>query len=415
MMQVIMQLWPYIGEYSKAFIAEFVEPQVKASLPGMFKSFHFELIDMGDIPMRVGGIKVYTENVGRDRIIMDMDVAYAGDCNFVVAVGAFKGGLNQFQFKGKLRVILKPLIAFPPMVGGVTAFFLDDPVIDFNLTGLGEMVEVPGLMGAIRSVVTTQVRAIAVLPNEIVVPLTAETDVARLHFSEPDGVVRIGVLEARDLENMDISFIKKGKSDPYAQVSVGAQHFQTAVIDNDLNPKWNEWFEAVVAQASGQALKVEVFDEDAGKDEELGHLTLDLAAVRRKGVSDAWYQLEGAKCGELRLKIHWMNLAASEAALSRSALAPEWKALHPALLMVYVDCVSNLPFPKRDLEPTPVVQIKVGKVCPLPSDPQFHPLPSHPPAAGDEEDVPQAEDGQPALPAQGDVLRERPGAPGCPL
>ncbi len=96
-LQVILQLWPYIGEYTKEFIKEFIEPQVKASMPGPFKSFRFESMDMGDIPLRVGGIKVYTENVGRDRIIMDMDVMYAGDCDFVVSVGAFKGGLNQMQ------------------------------------------------------------------------------------------------------------------------------------------------------------------------------------------------------------------------------------------------------------------------------------------------------------------------------
>ena len=363
--KVIHQLWPYIGAYTKTFIAEFVEPQVKASMPGMFKSFRFEQIDMGDIPLRVTGIKVYTENVGRDRIIMDMDVVYAGDCNFVVAVGAFKGGLNEMQFKGKLRCVLKPLLPYPPMVGGVTAFFLDDPTIDFNLTGMGEMVEIPGLMGAIRSVVTTQVRSICVLPNEIVVPLTAETDVAALHFPAPDGVVRVGVIQARDLENLDISFIKKGKSDPYARVAVGAQHFKTQVIDNDLNPRWNEWFEAVVDQASGQKLLVEVFDEDAGsKDEELGHLTLDLDSIRRKGVTDAWYQLEGAKKGEIRLKIQWLNLTdqpSDLAALTADAdIRTSKSSLNPALLMAYIDCASDLPFPKRDVEPSPLIEIRVG-------------------------------------------------------
>ncbi len=50
-------------------------------------------------PVRLGGIKVYTENVGRDKIVIDMDIAYAGDCNFVVSVGGFKAGLNNLQVK----------------------------------------------------------------------------------------------------------------------------------------------------------------------------------------------------------------------------------------------------------------------------------------------------------------------------
>lgn len=40
--------------------------------------------------------------------------------------------------------------------------------------------------GAVRSVVKQQVGSICVLPNEIVVPLTTETDVVKLYFPEPD-------------------------------------------------------------------------------------------------------------------------------------------------------------------------------------------------------------------------------------
>ncbi len=59
---------------------------------------------------------------------MDLDVTYAGDCEFVVGVGAFRGGMNTLQFKGKLRCILLPLVPQPPLVGGVSAYFLDNPV-----------------------------------------------------------------------------------------------------------------------------------------------------------------------------------------------------------------------------------------------------------------------------------------------
>lgn len=55
---MILQLWPYVGEYARNFLREVIEPQVKAQLPGPFKSFKFLQMDMGDIPCRVGGIKV---------------------------------------------------------------------------------------------------------------------------------------------------------------------------------------------------------------------------------------------------------------------------------------------------------------------------------------------------------------------
>ena len=52
------QLWPYVAEFATQVIKEEVEPEIKAQMPGPFKSFKFVRIDMGDIPCRVGGIKV---------------------------------------------------------------------------------------------------------------------------------------------------------------------------------------------------------------------------------------------------------------------------------------------------------------------------------------------------------------------
>lgn len=37
---------------------EYIEPEVKSQLPAIFRSFKFTKMDMGDIPCRVGGIKV---------------------------------------------------------------------------------------------------------------------------------------------------------------------------------------------------------------------------------------------------------------------------------------------------------------------------------------------------------------------
>lgn len=41
----------------------------------------------------------------------------------------------------------------------------------------------------------------------------------------------------------DISVIGKGKSDPYAVITVGAQEFKTKVISNSVDPKWDYWCE----------------------------------------------------------------------------------------------------------------------------------------------------------------------------
>ena len=43
-----------------------------------------------------------------------------------------------------LRVTLKPLIPIVPIVGGVQVFFLNCPIIDFNLVGVADVLDLPG-------------------------------------------------------------------------------------------------------------------------------------------------------------------------------------------------------------------------------------------------------------------------------
>ncbi|KAK0419418.1 hypothetical protein QR680_014133 [Steinernema hermaphroditum] len=364
--KVLLQLWPYIGEYAGQFMREFIEPQVRAQMPAPFRSFKFLKIDMGDLPCRVGGLKVYTHNVGRDKIIVDMDVVYAGDADFTVQACGFVGGLNQLVVSGKLRCVCQPLLPYPPMIGGISASFIEMPKFDFNLTGMGEFAQLPGLITAIRSIVNSQVAALCVLPNKIVVPLAPNVDVTKLYFPEPDGVIRLKIIEARNLENRDISFLHKGKSDPYCEIQVGSQIFRTRTINNDLNPIFNEHFEAVVDQASGQKLRIELFDEDStGSDEELGRLSIPLDMIRQAGVLDRWFHLEGCKHGELHIKVNWLNLSTEAANLERDQWETEWltadKPIHPAMVMVFVDNVSDLPYPKANLEPSPLVEVTLGK------------------------------------------------------
>lgn len=56
------------------------------------------------------------------------------------------------------------------------------------------------------------------------------------------------MVEAKNLMKKDISVLGKGKSDPYAIVTVGAQQFKTQTIDNNVNPKWDYWCEVKIFQ-----------------------------------------------------------------------------------------------------------------------------------------------------------------------
>lgn len=57
------------------------------------------------------------------------------------------------------------------------------------------------------------------------------------------------MLEAEKLPQMDHFLGIRGKSDPYAKVSIGLQHFRSQTIYKNLNPTWNEVFEVRVVLA----------------------------------------------------------------------------------------------------------------------------------------------------------------------
>lgn len=72
------------------------------------------------------------------------------------------------------------------MIGGISGSFIEMPKYDFDFTGMGEFVQLPGLINAIRSVIDVQIANLCVLPNSIVVSLAPNVDITKLHFPEPD-------------------------------------------------------------------------------------------------------------------------------------------------------------------------------------------------------------------------------------
>lgn len=44
-----------------------------------------------------------------------------------------------------VRVVMKPLIRTIPLVGGLQIYFLNNPTIDFNLVGVADLLDMPGL------------------------------------------------------------------------------------------------------------------------------------------------------------------------------------------------------------------------------------------------------------------------------
>ncbi|XP_044073697.1 extended synaptotagmin-3 isoform X2 [Siniperca chuatsi] len=326
--------------YMEKLLKENIQQAVRMSNSAL-KTFTFTKIHFGRVPLKITGLKAYTTEVDQRVVVLDMNMSYDGDVDIdAVVKEPIKAGVKGLKLQGMLRVILEPLIGEAPLVGGVTFFFIRRPTLQINWTGMTNLLDTPAFSSLSEEAILDIIASLMVLPNRMCVPLIDQVKVDQMRFPLPHGVVRVHVLEARDLMAMDTYMLGlvKGKSDPYATIRVGNRHFKTKTIKENLNPVWKEVYEFVVHEAPGQELEVEIYDEDTDKDDFIGQYHLDLGEVKREKEIDQWFPLEGVPKGEVHLKLQWLSLKTDSSLLMESA-----DGLACAMLAVYLDNASNLP------------------------------------------------------------------------
>ncbi|KAG7330610.1 hypothetical protein KOW79_006832 [Hemibagrus wyckioides] len=345
--KTVNQIWPYACRFLEKVFRENIEPAVKGANTHL-STFSFTRIELGDKPLRVNGVKVYTENVDTRQIIMDLQISFVANTEIEMDIKRYycKAGIKSIQLHGVMRVVLEPLMGKMPLVGAFSLFFLKKPLLDVGWAGLTNILDIPGLNGFSDSLIQDVISSYLVLPNRITVPLVGDVELEQLRFPMPKGILRIHFLEAQDLEGKDKLFggLIKGKSDPYGVVQVANQIFQSKTIKECLNPKWNEVFEATVYEHSGQHLEIELFDEDPDKDDFLGSLMIDLTKLHKEQKVEEWFDLEEVSSGKLHLRLEWLSLRSGADKLQQALWSIRTNdSLSSALLMVYLDSARNLP------------------------------------------------------------------------
>lgn len=367
--RILLQIWPNVNQFARNILKESIEPAVAESLANYkLNGFKFERMILGTIAPRVGGVKVYDKNLSRDEIIMDVDLFYAGDCDISFVLQRIRGGIKDLQIHGMVRVVMKPLITKMPLVGGLQIFFLNNPSIDFNLVGAADILDMPGFSDILRRCIVEQVAKMMVLPNKLPIKLSDEIPTIDLRMPEPEGVLRIHLVQALNLMKKDVSMIGKGKSDPYAIITVGAQQWKTKHIDSNVNPRWDFWCEALISSMKSQELQCELWDWDPGmgiqNDDYLGRCSLNISQVVRFGRLDTWQTLQQAKHGKVELRLSWHRLTTDVTELSRAlteTLLHKNAELSSAVLSVYIDSCKKLPNARAQSKPDPYLAVTVGK------------------------------------------------------
>ncbi|XP_077392042.1 extended synaptotagmin-3 [Festucalex cinctus] len=345
--KVLEQAWPFFGMFMEKLLRENIQTAVRQSSSEL-KTFTFTKIHFGHIPLRIVGIQAYTHEVDHREVVLDMTINYEGDVDIDAELkSAITAGVKGLKLRGMIRVILEPLIGQAPLVGGVTFFFIRRPTLEINWTGMTNILDSPAFSSLSEGTIMDIIASLMVLPNRMCFPLIDQVKVDQMRFPLPRGVVRVHLVEARDLVAKDTYMLGmvKGKSDPYAKLRVGDRKVKSKTIKENLHPRWGETYEFVVHEAPGQELEVELFDEDADKDDFIGRYHLDLGEVKKEKEMDQWFPLDGVQSGEVHLKLHWLSLQSDPTLLKQSN-----KGYACAMLAVYLDNASNLPKDLSEIE-----------------------------------------------------------------
>ncbi|KAK9512888.1 hypothetical protein O3M35_001203 [Rhynocoris fuscipes] len=359
--KIVNQVWPNINRYGNV-LSKAIQKSFKKS------KIIIEHVRVGTISPRIEGVKVYDKNVARNELIIDLNISYVGDCHIAFTFGGFSGGLKDFTVQGTLRVVLKPLIDTVPFVGGLQLYFLKKPTVDFGVDGVADLLDIGGLSERFKEKLMKKVSSMMVLPNKLSINIHHSVPTRIMRFPDPQGVLRVHVVEAKELMKKDVGMFGQGKSDPYAIISLDSKQISlTKTINNTLNPKWDYWCEFFVEAESGQYLTVFVFDKDkTGKDDSLGSTKIEVHYVMEKGEVDTWIPLKEATTGMIHLRMTWLQFSDNISDLKAALLETELlkTPLNTCILMVFVDSAENLPHvygKTGPIQPDPLFEIRVGR------------------------------------------------------
>jgi hypothetical protein len=164
----------------------------------------------------------------------------------------------------------------------------------------------------------------------------------------------VRIIAARNLPDPQVF----GMPDPYVKVKLENQKHKTSVIENSVNPRWDEVFKFQIADENSSQLKMELWNSNVLKDDFLGEYVLSLSGLYRGVERDEWLLLKQCKTNsEIHVKI---------LAVDFGLLPP---AGTPAVTATTSAPVAPAPMPVPAVAPVPQPQY----VAPPPAQPQYAP------------------------------------------
>nr|KAJ0196928.1 hypothetical protein LSAT_V11C700360470 [Lactuca sativa] len=289
----LTKIWPYVDEAASELIKANLEPTLEQYRPMVLSSLSFSKFTLGTVAPQFTGVSIVED--GGEGITMELEMNWDGNPSIILDIKTRLGvGLpvqvKNIAFTGVFRLIFKPLVPEFPCFGAVSFSLRQKKKMDFTLKVVGgDISAIPGVADALESTIRDAVEDSITWPVRKVIPILAG-DYSDLEL-KPVGTLEVKLVQANGLTNKDII----GKSDPFAELYIRPLRNRTKtskVINNDLNPIWNEHFEFVVEDTSTQHLTVKIFDDEGLQAAELlGCCHVKLSELVPGKVKDIWIKL----------------------------------------------------------------------------------------------------------------------------
>ena len=341
---IVAQLWDYINVAGSKVTKEIVEPMFKEMLPGPLSSLHFTKIDLGKKPIKFDNIDVHSRKEGV--IKLDIDVSWDGECDIELKaniIGSF--GVEQVKLKGRMSVLLCPLVDRLPLVTAIQVAFINPPDLSLDFTGAANIADLAIIDNTIRKIIKDILASILVLPNRLLLKIDPSNEFYKT-YQQHLGILRITVVHATGFVTPKGWF--KDVPDVYCMTKFGASPvWTTSTKTNDVTPEWNESADFLLSDHD-QVIEVEVMDDDLAGDDKLGKASITVGKLLLAGKSTTLpLSINGKPTGsEVEIKCDIFNFVADKTSFESPAFKGE--TLKCGLATILIAGLKNVPGEKED-------------------------------------------------------------------
>lgn len=297
--------WPHIGKIVQNELAPTIEPLINLYLPKPFSKFKFLSADLGSTPLKVDRVTVHRRF--ENSIALDLDVSFIGSPNMSMRCSPLYAsfGVKELRWKGRLAVLLRPLVTTVPLVGAVQAAMITHPDIEMDFSGIAELADFGPVEKIVRKVLKDVIASMLVLPNRFLYKLSDSVDFFDVYLP-PVGVLVVTIVRGKGFTKEKKAGFIKQTPDLYCKATFALEEMKTDVRMNKLTPEWGTSKSFIISDLE-QPFELKCYDKDTvTRDDLVGSFTCSAKEVLQ--MEGGWMSFTAdiepriAKFGQIFLK-----------------------------------------------------------------------------------------------------------------